>query len=130
MTTLRRTSRSRIFLVAGVLGVVLLIAASLMASHRSGPKDEGLVFTIPAGAKASVPRPGWDSAITLPTRIEFGPDDTPVITIHNLDDVEHRAGPFLVGPGQTFVQRFAAPGRYPIACTVDPLESIVVTVEA
>jgi hypothetical protein len=42
----------------------------------------------------------------------------------------HRAGPFLVGPGQTYVQRFTEPGRYPVICTVDPLETVVVTVGA
>ena len=43
--------------------------------------------------------------------------------------VAQRAGPFLVGPGQTYVQRFPNPGVYPIACTVNAAESIVVTVE-
>ena len=36
---------------------------------------------------------------------------------------------FLVGPGQTYVQTFPSPGTYPINCTVNADESIVVTVE-
>lgn len=74
-------------------------------------------------------RPGFDSAIAIPTDIRFASPAEAVITVHNLDTVQHRAGPFLVGPGQTYVQRFPEPGRYPVICTVDPLETVVVTVE-
>ena len=109
---------------------IVLILASLVTGQWGMSEPEGLVFVIPAGAKASLARPGYDSAIAIPTDIRFGPDDVPVITVRNLDDVTHRAGPFLVGAGQTYIQRFPEPGQYPIACSVDPLESIVVTVEA
>jgi plastocyanin len=67
--------------------------------------------------------------VTIPTDIRFGSGEVAAITIINEDDVTHRAGPFLVGPGQTFTQRFPRPGSYPITCAVDPAESIVVTVE-
>ena len=50
------------------------------------------------------------------------------ITVVNDDGVTQRAGPFLVGPGQTFIQRFPSAGDYPITCTVDDAESILVTV--
>ncbi|MCA9879090.1 MAG: hypothetical protein KC442_14965 [Thermomicrobiales bacterium] len=106
----------------------LLLAAGVF-SLRAPVVEQGLVFTIPAGASANVARPGFDSAITIPTDIRFASPAEAVITVHNLDDVQHRAGPFLVGAGQTFTQRFSEPGRYPIVCTVDPLETVVVTVE-
>lgn len=110
-----------------VAGGILMIA---LASGRIGTQPtQGLVFTIPAGASETVARPGWDSAIAIPTDIRFDSPAEAVITIKNLDSVTQRAGPFLVGPGQTFTQRFPEPGRYPIVCTVDPLESVVVTVE-
>jgi plastocyanin len=67
--------------------------------------------------------------VVAATDIRFASPTEAIITVQNLNDVEHRAGPFLVGAGQAFVQRFPEPGRYPLVCTVDPLESVVVTVE-
>ena len=118
-------------LIAGlcIIAVAGLLMAAGVFSGRTGlPSTEGLHFTIAKGASATVPRPGCDSTIQIPTDIRFDSPAEAVITIQNLDTVTHRAGPFLVGPGQTFTQRFPEPGRYPIVCTVDPLESVVVTV--
>jgi plastocyanin len=96
---------------------------------RDNDERPGLVFIIPEGSKNNV-LPELESAVQIPTDIRFGPEETAAITIVNEDDVTHRAGPFLVGPGQTYIQRFDDAGSYPIACAVDPAESIVVTVEA
>lgn len=107
----------------------LLLAAGVISGLGGQSSPAGLSFTIPAGASKTVARPGFDSAIQIPTDIRFSSPAEAVITVKNLDDVTHRAGPFLVGAGQTFTQRFPEPGRYPIVCTVDPLETVVVTVE-
>lgn len=107
-------------LVAVVTGVAIMV--------RDEPATPGMVFTIPEGSKNRV-IPQMESAIQIPTDIVFTGNDEAAITIINEDDVTHRAGPFLIGPGQTYIQRFEEPGAYPIACTVDPAESIVVTVE-
>jgi hypothetical protein len=115
-----------ILAAAGAAVIVLVLALTFLPQLRG---DEGLVFEIPAGARASVEVPTIDSAISIPTKILFRAGEPAVITIHNRDIVPHRAGPFVVGAGQTLVQRFPEPGEYPIACSVDPLESIVVTVE-
>lgn len=128
----RRRGDRNLPLLAGLCFIALagLLLASGVISGRTGlAPGPGLHFTIPAGASASVARPGFDSAIPIPTDIRFASPAEAVITIQNLDDVTHRAGPFLVGAGQTFVQRFPKPGRYPVVCTVDPLETVVVTVE-
>lgn len=118
------------FLLGGVAlaAVALLVVAGSLLGLFGPKQDEGLVFVIPAGA--NVERPGFDSAIAVPTDIRFKAGEPAVITVRNLDDETQRAGPFLVGPGQTYVQRFPEPGSYPIACSVNPLESVVVTVEA
>ncbi len=108
--------------------IALLVAAGSFLGLFGPQQDEGLVFVIPANT--NVARPGWDSAIAIPTDIRFKAGEPAVITVRNLDDETQRAGPFLIGPKQTYVQRFPDPGEYPIACSVDPLESIVVTVEA
>lgn len=117
-------------LVVGVAIVILVIVTALLAVDLVGDDDPpgGLLFTIPAGSKNRV-LPELESAITIPTDIVFAAGEEAAIVIVNEDDVTHRAGPFLVGPKQTYVQRFDTPGSYPIACSVDPAESIVVTVE-
>ncbi len=126
----RVQGRSRI----GMIAALLLVAATLVLfgwrglagdGGRSGP---GLVYTIPLGASASVPA-GLKSAVDMPRDIVFTSSETAKITVTNNDTVTHLAGPFLVAPGQTFVQTFPTPGRYPITCTVNADESIVVTVQ-
>ncbi len=115
----------------GLAALVFLVAVGVGAfvlMNDDGESDPGMVFTIPAGSKANVV-PELQSAIQIPTDIRFGSDDVAAITIINEDDVTHRAGPFLVAAGQTYTQRFDKPGEFPIACSVDPAESIVVTVE-
>lgn len=116
------------------IGTLLLVVAALALigargfAGDGGPKGPGLVFTIPLGASASVPA-GLKSAVDMPTDIVFTKDETAKITVINNDTVTHLAGPFLVGPGKTLVQTFPTPGRYPITCTVNEDESIVVTVQ-
>jgi hypothetical protein len=139
-------AKSNLRLIAAAVGAVVVIALALVALWDRTPdaSGQGLVYTIPYGASEGIVA-GIDSAITLPTRIIFEPGDgEPVvteedgaivvrggaaaITVINNDGVTERAGPFLVGPGQTFIQRFPTPGDYPITCTVDDAESILVTV--
>jgi len=113
-----------------LLGLVLgLGGIASLGWGRLETSGDGLLFIIPAGSVAKVAEPGIDTAVIIPTDIRFAAGETATITIRNDDTVAHRAGPFLVAAGQTFVQRFRDPGAYPIACAVDPAESIVVTVE-
>ncbi len=112
-----------LILVLALLGVNLL-----RSKPTSGP--DGLLFVIPAGSAARLAEPGVESAITLPTLIRFGPGETAAISVRNDDTVVHRAGPFVVAPGETYTMRFPAPGEYPVTCTVNPAESIRVIVEA
>lgn len=128
----RMTSR-RALLRWGGLGLIL--AAALAFGYATFGDDAstdddrlGMVFTIPYG-KSQYVNAGLESAVPMPTQIHFGPGEVAAITVINQDSVAHLAGPFLVGPGQTFTQRFPKPGEYPINCTVNPVESIVVTVE-
>ncbi len=130
MESTRRAEKRRWPLLAGPL---LILVALLLLGYAQffGGNDEddpGLYFEIEYGAQSRVPA-GLLSAVDMPTRITFKEGETARITVVNNDTVTHLAGPFLVGPGQTFVQNFPNPGEYPIDCTVNEDESIVVTVE-
>lgn len=130
-----RTGVTRRPVVTGLLAAAVVVVALLAGVTTdwfglASKADPGLLFVIPAGSAETLERPSIDSAIAIPTKIRFGPDEAAVITIRNEDTVAHRAGPFVIDAGQTFIQRFPDPGEYPIACAVDPAESVVVTVEA
>jgi hypothetical protein len=111
------------------VGIVLIALTAYRAISGDAGERPGLVFTIPEGSYQRIAIPGFDSAIELPTEITFASPEEAAITVVNEDVVQHRAGPFLVGPGQTYIQRFPEPGEYVINCSVDASESIAVTVE-
>ncbi len=122
-------------MVAGLLAATVVVVALLAGVTTDwfglrSTENPRLLFGIPAGTAETLERPSIDSAIAIPTKIRFGPDDAAVITIRTEDTVAYRAVPFVIDAGQTFVQRFPDPGEYPIACSVDPAESVVITVEA
>lgn len=124
-----RRARRWVPLVAAILLIATLFGSALTLGRIATGDDEGgLVFVIPDGAAASVTIPTIDSAIAIPTDIRFGPGDTARITVRNDDEVANRAGPWVVGPGQTYTARFDEPGVYEFVCTVDVSESVTVTV--
>jgi hypothetical protein len=126
----RKPAKRRWALLAGpvLIAVALLLIGYGQFFGGDGDDDGGLFFVIPYGAQQTVPA-GLLSAVDMPTNITFARGETARITVTNNDTVTHLAGPFLVGPGQTYIQNFPNPGVYPIACTVNDDESIVVTVE-
>ena len=104
-----------------------------------------MVVLASADASASSPcrdglhHPGWRQRDGGTTRVGLGdrhPDRHSLRLPGRGSDHHQEPGQchpasrtFSGWPGQTFTQRFPEPGRYPIVCTVDPLESVVVTVE-
>ena len=115
-------------LAIGGGGLALLLAALFSNRWRGDDEPAGLAFVIPKGAGAAVNNDTMKSAITLPTEIVFQPGEDAAISVTNEDSMPLRAGPFVVLPGQTYTQRFPNPGKFDIACTVDPAESITVWV--
>lgn len=125
----RRMSRSRRgMLVLGMLALVAVAALGGLASFWPEDVPQGLIFVIPSGRAAEINIPTVDSAIEIPTEIRFGPNDVARITIINEDSTMHRAGPWVIEAGQTYTLRFDKPGTFKFDCTVDPSESVVITV--
>lgn len=125
----RPRSRSRLMLMALSVAALVIVGA-LGGVAAFWPEDEplGLVFVIPEGRAAELEIPTVDSAIEIPTDIRFGPNDVASITIINEDTTMNRAGPWVIEAGQTYTLRFDKPGTYKFDCTVDPSESVVITV--
>jgi hypothetical protein len=123
-----RRSRGWLLAISSGLASLLLVVMLGGISLFWEPEADGLVFVIPAGAAAVLEHPTIDTAIEIPTDIRFGPDDTARITVRNEDSTMNRAGPWLIGPGQTYTATFDKAGTYQFDCTVDPAESVTVTV--
>lgn len=122
-------SRSRVMLFALSIAALVLVGA-LGGVAAFWPEDEpqGLVFVIPEGRAEELNIPTVDSAIEIPTDIRFGPNDVARITIINEDTTMNRAGPWVIEAGQTYTLKFDKPGTFKFDCTVDPSESVVITV--
>lgn len=125
----RRRQRRRLLLIAtGIAGLLLVATLGGVARFWEGSEIGGLVFVIPEGAAAELDQPTIDSAITIPTDIRFSPGDDARITIRNEDSTANRAGPWVIMPGQVYTIGPLPPGTYQFNCTVDPAESVTVTV--
>ena len=126
-----RAPARRGVLLTGVLLVVLLLVALYVLPQLAPKPDisDGLVFEIPAGAAQELAAPAIDSAIDIPVDIVFAQGETAMISIVNHDAVANRAGPWVIGAGQTLTMRFDEPGVYDYLCTVDAAESVTITVE-
>ena len=125
----RPRSRSRLMLmVLSVAALVIVGALGGVAAFWPGDEPLGLIFVIPEGRAAELEIPTVDSAIEIPTDIRFGPNDVASITIINEYTTMNRAGPWVIEAGQTYTLRFDKPGTYKFDCTVDPSESVVITV--
>ena len=128
-TAERPRSRARLLLMAlSVAALVIVGALGGIAAFWPEDEPQGLVFIIPEGRAAELNIPTVDSAIEIPTDIRFGPTDVASITIINEDTTMNRAGPWVIEAGQTYTLRFDKPGTYKFDCTVDPSESVVITV--
>lgn len=125
----RQRQRRRLLVVAGGIAALLIVAMlGGVAYSWEESEPNGLVFIIPDGAAKTLDQPTIDSAIVIPTDIRFDADEEARITIKNEDSTANRAGPWVVTAGQTYTVGPLPPGSYQFNCTVDPAESVTVTV--
>lgn len=124
-----RPERARLLMLAlSIAALVIVGALGGVAAFWPESEPQGLIFVIPEGRAAELNIPTVDSAIDIPTDIRFGPNDVASITIINEDTTMNRAGPWVIEAGQTYTLRFDNPGTFKFDCTVDPSETVVVTV--
>ncbi len=83
-------------------------------------------YTIPDGAGAAIAA-GEKRANVLPGSITAKVGES--IRIENNDRQGHSVGPWYVGPNETLVQQFTAPGTFEGECTVHDSGRFVLVVE-
>lgn len=132
----RKRARARVYRRGGYLMVGLIALTAILSviyvvanRHQSAEAEKGIVYVIPKGASANIEIPTIDSAIAIPTQIAFAAGQPAVLSIRNEDTVANRAGPWVIGPGQTYTAKFDQPGTYEYVCTVDASESVTIVVE-
>lgn len=124
-----RPERSRLLMLTlSIAAFVIVGALGGVAAFWPESEPQGLIFVIPEGRAAELNIPTVDSAIDIPTEIRFGPGDVASVTIINEDTTMNRAGPWVIEAGQTYTLRFDKAGTYKFDCTVDPSETVVITV--
>jgi hypothetical protein len=116
----------RVLIAVGAIGLLLAVSLGSFALLWDGGEPGGLTLVIPAGAAATLDFPTIDSAIPVPTELVFERGE--VLTIRNEDTAANRAGPWVLGAGETLRMRFDTPGEYSYLCTVDEAESVTVRV--
>jgi hypothetical protein len=116
----------RLLIAVGAIGLLLVVSLGGFALLWDGGDVGGLTLVIPDGAAATLDYPTIDSAIAVPTELVF--DRGEVLTIRNEDTAANRAGPWVLGAGETLRMKFDTPGEYSYLCTVDASESVTVTV--
>jgi hypothetical protein len=121
----RRLARRRALLVAApaIVGAVLgLVVARLDPPRRSAAEQR---YTIEPGTAARVAA-GLPIAAILPARLATRVGETLVVA--NADTTSHVLGPFVLQPGQSWSQRFALAGEYPMTCSLYPNTDLVIAV--
>lgn len=116
----------RLLLAIGAIGLLLTVSLGGFALIWDGGDAGGLTLVIPEGAAATLDYPTIDSAIAVPTELVF--EQGEVLTIRNDDTAANRAGPWVLGAGETLRMKFDTPGEYSYLCTVDAAESVSVRV--
>jgi hypothetical protein len=114
-------------LVGGAAIALVVLAASgvrLGSGDDEGAADKlGVVLTNPYGTYQRVMQ--WkDPAVEFPPEIRFARGEVAAITIRNEDYLAYRVGPFVVGPGQTYTQRFPRPGTYVFDCAIETVDGM------
>lgn len=116
----------RLLLAFGAIGLLLVISLGGFALIWDGGDPGGLTLVIPEGAAATLDYPTIDSAIAVPTELVFERGE--VLTIRNEDSSANRAGPWVLGAGETLRMKFDTPGEYSYLCAVDVAESVTIRV--
>lgn len=109
-----------------VIGIAVVIVALLGAAWWwSTQRGREVVFTIPP--QTSVRLAAGEDVQVLPETITLQRNDT--LIIRNDDSENVQIGPFLVMPGQRFIQQYYNRGTYELLCSVHKGDQIRIIVE-
>lgn len=112
--------------------VVLFVAIAMIAIGGSllwqatTNRQRQLVFEIPPGTAARLA--AGEEVTIFPSTIIIDLRQHDTLVIQNNDSAEVTIGPFLIVPGQRFVQRYWSPGVYELICSVHQGEQLRIEV--
>jgi|HigsolmetaAR201D_1030396.scaffolds.fasta_scaffold07583_4 hypothetical protein len=122
MDTVLHRARQHAVAIGAVMVIVALLGGGWWWFSQRGRE---VVFTIPA--QTSVRLAAGEDVQVLPETIVLKRNDT--LIIHNEDSESVQIGPFLVMPGQRFIQQYYNRGTYELLCSVHKGDQIRIIVE-
>jgi len=115
-----RTALAIAIPIALLAGAVAFLAVTLMAPSE----PEELAIVVPAGTWERIER-GEDVEL-MPVEVELSVGDS--IRLRNDDERTHTVGPFVVRPDEEVYYTFGEPAIIEGACTINPDETIRITI--
>jgi hypothetical protein len=113
------------WMLRGGLLLIVLVSAGWWA-WDSFEQRRQVVYVIPAGTSAQIA--SGASVSVLPTTIELERNVRDTLVIRNDDTQPLQIGPYLVAPGQRFVQRYPNRGTFDLLCSIHPSQRMRVIV--
>lgn len=102
-----------------LVGLLLAVMASAgWWAWDSFEQRRQVVYVIPAGTSAQIA--SGATVDVLPTTIELERNVHDTLVIRNDDTQPLQIGPYLVAPGQRFVQHYPNRGTFDLLCSVHP----------
>lgn len=122
MQNILNRARQHAIAIGAVVVIVALLGGGWWWTTQRGRE---VVFTVPPQTSARLAA-GEDVQV-LPDTITLKRNDTLIIS--NEDNEQIQIGPFLVMPGQRFVQQYYNRGTYELLCSVHKGDQIRIIVE-
>jgi hypothetical protein len=111
------------FLLAVSVVVLLVLVGGGFWMMTQTPSER--IYVIPQNTAARIA--AGETVEVLPTEIKLKQYDT--LIIRNDDNEEVQIGPFLIQPGQSFIQQYKNQGTYDLVCSIHIGENLRVVVD-
>jgi len=108
--------------LVGLAVLILPVTMFVALSRDSGPQE--IVIEVPAGTGARID--AGEPVQLMDTELAVSVGDR--LVVRNLDDRLHTVGPFTVRAGETLDQEFRQPGVLEGACSINPDETVRITI--
>lgn len=110
------------YVLIGLAVLILPVTILVVLTRDDSPQE--LVIEVPAGTGARLD--AGEQIQLMDTELTVSVGDH--LIVRNLDDRVHTVGPFTVRAGETLDQEFRQPGVIEGVCTINPDETVRITI--
>lgn len=98
------------------IGLLLVLGIALVYWNSTQNTQRELVFVVPSGTAQRLA--AGEELQLFPDNIVLEQHGQDTLVIHNADSAPIQVGPYKIGPGQRFTQRFYNKGTYALSCSL------------